>query len=137
MSGRPARDVRLRRAAFTLTLGGLACSAPVVAEWLSAGKVAAGSSSGLAVIAAAAFAAASILFLGAGRTAGAVVALPAITIGALLDDPRTMAMLLLLAAPVAEVAAAVAAFGVSDPVLAIWGRAFGEIRSATARALGS
>jgi len=137
VNGGPAREVRLRRAAFTLTLAGLAFVAPMVAAWLAAGDLAAGSPTGLAVIAAAAFAAASILFLGAGQVAGVVVALPAIAIGALLDDPRTMALVLLVAAPVAEVAAAAAAFGVSEPVLTRGRRAFREIRSATARAFGS
>jgi hypothetical protein len=86
------------------------------------------------VLSAAAFAAGSILFLAAGRPAGAVAAFPAIAIWALLDDPTTMALVLVVAAPLAEVAGSVAAFGFPDRAAARWRRAAGEIRAATARA---
>ena len=79
----------------------------------------------------------AILFLAAGRTAGALVALPAISIGALLDDPETMALVLLFTAPVAEVAGVIAARGFPEPLAAAWIRSFAEVRAATARAVGS
>lgn len=139
MSDGPRQDrrARLLRIAFTLTLAGLALAAPIVFTWLTGTNLMTGSSSGLAVLSAAAFAAGSILFLAAGRVSGAVVALPAIAIGALLDDPATMALTLVVAAPVAEVAASVANFGYPERALVRWRRAFGEIRAATAQALGS
>lgn len=120
-----------------LTLAGLAFAAPVTVTWLVREGMPSDPSTGLAVFSAAGFAAASILFLAAGRIAGAVVALPAIAIGALLDDPSTMALALVVAAPVAEVAASVAAFGYPQWVPAVWRRTFGEIRAATAQALRS
>ena len=134
---RPAREGRLRRIAFTCSLAGLAFAAPVAISWLTGEDVPQDSEPGLAVFSAVAFAAASILFLAAGRAAGAVVALPAIGVGALLDDPSTMALVLLVSAPVAEVAASVAAFGYPERALAVWRRAFGEIRAATARTMAS
>ena len=92
---RPAREGRLLRLAFTLTLVGLLATVPIVVTWLFDGEVPSEPPTGLAVLSAAAFAAASILFVAAGRTVGALVALPAIAIGGLLDDPRTMALVLL------------------------------------------
>ena len=93
---RPAREGRLLRLAFTLTLVGLLAALPVVVTWLLGSASRPGSSDGLAVLSAAAFAAASILFVAGGRTVGAMVALPAIAIGGLLDDPHTMALVLLV-----------------------------------------
>lgn len=133
----PVRAARLRRIALTLTLLGLVAAAPIAITWFIGDDGRARSSTGLAVLAAAAFAAASILFLATGRTAGAAVALPAISIGALLDDPPTMALVLVFTAPVAEVAGVVAARGFPEPLAEAWDRSFAEIRSATARALGS
>ena len=134
---RPAREGRLLRLAFTLTLVGLLGAVPIVTTWLLDGEVPSESPVGLAVLSAAAFAAASILFVAAGRTVGAMVALPAIAIGGLLDDLHTMALVLLFAAPVAEIAASVAAFGYPERVLDAWGGATAEIRNATSRALAS
>jgi hypothetical protein len=134
---RPAREGRLLRLAFTLTLVGLLAAVPVVVTWLAVSPSRAGSSEGVAVLSAAAFAAASILFVAGGRTVGAMVALPAIAIGGLLDDLHTMALVLLFAAPVAEVAASVAAFGYPERVLDAWRSALAEIRNSTSRALAS
>jgi hypothetical protein len=134
---RPAREGRLLRLAFTLTLVGLLAAVPVVVTWLAVSPSRAGSSEGVAVLSAAAFAAASILFVAGGRTVGAMVALPAIAIGGLLDDLHTMALVLLFAAPVAEVAASVAAFGYPERVLDAWGDALAEVRDSTSRALAS
>jgi hypothetical protein len=134
---RPAREGRLLRLAFTLTLAGLLSAVPIAVTWLFGGPVSTESPVGLAVLSAAAFAAASILFVAAGRTVGAMVALPAIAIGALLDDPATLALVLLFAAPAAEVAASVAAFGYPQRLLETWRRPFAEIRTATSRALAS
>ena len=134
---RPAREGRLLRLAFTLTLVGLLAAVPVVVTWLAGSAPRAGSSEGLAVLSAAAFAAASILFVATGRTVGAMVALPAIAVGGLLDDPHSMALALLFAAPVAEIAASVAAFGYPERMLDAWGGATAEIRNATMRALAS
>jgi hypothetical protein len=134
---RPAREGRLLRLAFTLTLVGLLAAVPVVVTWLAGSASRAGSSEGVAVLSAAAFAAASILFVAGGRTVGAMVALPAIAIGGLLDDLHTMALVLLFAAPVAEVAASVAAFGYPERVLDAWRSALAEIRNSTSRALAS
>jgi hypothetical protein len=131
----PAREGRLLRLAFTLTLVGLLAAVPVVVTWLFGNETQPGSSDGLAVLAAAAFAAASILFVGAGRTVGAMVALPAIAIGGLLDDPPTMALVLLVAAPVAEVAGSIAAFGYPERALDAWRDAAAEIRHSTTSAL--
>jgi hypothetical protein len=131
----PDRAARLRRIALTLTLLGLIASVPVTLSALVGDAPEA--PSGLAVLAAAAYAAASILFLAGGRSAGLVVALPAITIGALLDDPETMGLALLLAAPAAEVAAVVGTSGYPTPQREAWERSFAEIRGATARALAS
>jgi hypothetical protein len=134
---RPAREGRLLRLAFTLTLVGLLAAVPVVVTWLAGSASRAGSSEGVAVLSAAAFAAASLLFVAGGRTVGAMVALPAIAIGGLLDDLHTMALVLLFAAPVAEVAASVAAFGYPERVLDAWRSALAEIRNSTSRALAS
>jgi len=136
-ASRPVREDRLRRLAFGLTLAGLLAAVPISVMWLSDARAPSEPATGLAVLSAASFAAASILFVATGRVAGAAVALPAIGIGALLDDPNTMALVLLFSAPVAEVAASVAAFGYPERVLAVWRRAFAEIRSATGRAMGS
>jgi hypothetical protein len=135
IDGRPAREGRLLRLAFTLTLVGLLATVPIVVTWLFDGEVPSESPTGLAVLSAAAFAAASILFVAAGRTVGALVALPAIAIGGLLQDPRTVALVLLFAAPVAEVAGSIAAFGYPDRLLDAWGDAAAEIRDATSRSL--
>ena len=118
----PIRADRLRRVALTLTLLGLFAAAPIAITWLTGRDFPSEPPTGLAVLSAAAFAAASILFIATGRNAGVVVALPAISIGALLDDPETMAMVLAITAPAAEVAGM---------------RSFAEVRAATARALGS
>ena len=64
-----------------------------------------------------------------------VVALPAISIGALLDDPPRWRSSC-VAAPAAEVAGLVAT-GYPERALARWRRAFGEFSAATAQALGS
>lgn len=130
---RPVRLGRLRRIAFACTLAGLALAVPIVVTWLFGGEPPSESPAGLPVLSAAAFAAGSILFLASGQVAGAVVALPAIAIGALLDDPATMAVVLLVAAPVAEVAGSVAAFGYPGRARSAWLAAFGEIRAVTAR----
>jgi hypothetical protein len=134
---RPAREGRLLRLAFTLTLVGLLAAVPIVTTWLLDGEVRSESPIGLAVLSAAAFAAASILFVAGGRTVGAMVALPAIAIGGLLDDPHTMALVLLFAAPAAEVAASIAAFGYPERVLDAWRDALADIRRSTSRALAS
>ena len=134
---RPVRQGRLRRIAFTCTLAGLALAIPVVVTWLPGGEVSSERPTGLVVLSAAAFAAGSILSLASGRVAGAVVALPAIAIWALLDDLPTMALVLLVAAPLAEVAGSIAAFGYPERARVAWRTAFGEIRAATIRALES
>jgi len=131
------RASRLRRIALTLTLLGLFAAAPIAITWLTGRGLPSGPPTGLAVLSAAAFAAASILFLVTGRSAGAVVALPALATGALLDDPETLAMMLLFTAPVAEVAGVIAAQGFPAPVADAWRDSFAEIRSATGRALAS
>ncbi len=133
----PILAARLCRIALTLTLLGLFAAAPIAITWLTGQDFPSEPPTGLAVLSAAAFTAACILFLAAGRTAGAVVALPAISIGALLDDPETMALALLFTAPIAEVAGVISARGFPAPVAAAWSRSFAEVRSATARALGS
>jgi len=133
----PIRADRLRRIALTLTLLGLFAAAPIAITWLTGRDFPSEPPTGLAVLSAAAFAAASILFIATGRNAGVVVALPAISIGALLDDPETMAMVLAITAPAAEVAAMIAARGVPESLADRWTRSFAEVRAATARALGS
>ncbi len=133
----PARVARLRRIALSLTLLGLVAASPIVITWLSGREATSDPPSGLAVLSAAAFAAAAILFLASGRPAGVLVALPAISIGALLDDPATMALVLLFTASVAEVAGVIAARGFPEPLAAAWVRSFAEVRAATARAVGS
>ncbi|MGZ8580187.1 MAG: hypothetical protein ACXWW9_02765 [Actinomycetota bacterium] len=133
----PILAARLCRIALTLTLLGLFAAAPIAITWLTGQDFPSEPPTGLAVLSAAAFTAACILFLAAGRTAGAVVALPAISIGALLDDPETMALVLLFTAPMAEVAGVISARGFPAPVGAAWSRSFAEVRSATTRALGS
>lgn len=133
----PIRADRLRRIALTLTLLGLFAAAPLAIIWLTGQEFPSAAPTGLAVLSASAFASASILFLASGRRAGAVVALPAISIGALLDDPETMAMVLLFTAPAAEVAGMIAARGFPASLADAWMRSFAEVRSATARALGS
>lgn len=133
----PIRADRLRRIALTLTLLGLFAAAPLAITWLTGQEFPSAPPTGLAVLSASAFASASILFLASGRRAGAVVALPAISIGALLDDPETMAMVLLFTAPAAEVAGMIAARGFPASLADAWMRSFAEVRSATARALGS
>ena len=136
MSGRgPAREGRLRRTAFTITLVGLLAAVPVAVGWLTEAPL--DDLSGSATLSAAAFAAASILFLASGRAAGALVALPAIAIGALQEDPTTMAIMVVCTAPVAEVAASVAAFGFPERIGDAWRPRFAEIRASTARAVGS
>jgi hypothetical protein len=133
----PIRADRLRRVALSLTLLGLFAAAPIAITWLTGRDFPSEPPTGLAVLSAAAFAAASILFIATGRNAGVVVALPAISIGALLDDPETMAMVLAFTAPTAEVAGMIAARGFPASVADRWMRSFAEVRSATARALGS
>jgi len=133
----PIRADRLRRVALSLTLLGLLAAAPIAITWLTGRDFPSEPPTGLAVLSAAAFAAASILFLATGRNAGVVVALPAISIGALLDDPETMAMVLTFTAPAAEVAGMIAPRGVPASLTDGWTRSFAEVRAATARALGS
>lgn len=133
----PIRADRLRRIALTLTLLGLFAAAPIAITWLTGQEFPSEPPTGLAVLSAAAFAAASILFLATGRIAGAVVALPAISVGALLEDPETMAMVLLFTAPAAEVAGMIATRGFPASLADAWTRSFAEVRSATARSLGS
>jgi hypothetical protein len=135
--GDRARAARLRRIALTSTLLGLFAAAPIAISWLVGRDLPSRPPAGLAILSAAAFAAASILFLATGRSIGAMVALPAITTGALLDDRETMAMMLLFTAPVAEVAGVIAARGFPAPVAAAWRASFAEIRAATGRALAS
>jgi hypothetical protein len=133
--GRRFPEGRLRRTAFTITLVGLLAAVPIAVGWLTDAPLE--DLTGSATLSAAAFAAASILFLAAGRAAGAMVALPAIAIGALLDDPSTMALMVVCTAPVAEVAASVAAFGVPERTGDAWRLRFAEIRASTVQAAGS
>jgi hypothetical protein len=131
------RVARLRRIALTLTLLGLFAATPTAISWLAGRDLSSSPPEGLAIVAAAAFAAASILFLATGRSVGALVALPAITTGALLGDPETMAMMLLFTAPIAEMAGVIAAQGFPAPVAATWRASFAEIRATTVRTLAS
>ena len=60
------RVARLRRIALTLTLLGLFAATPTAISWLAGRDLSSSPPEGLAIVAAAAFAAASILFLATG-----------------------------------------------------------------------
>ena len=134
---RSTREGRLRRIAFGLTLAGLAFAAPTAIAWItgdsypgSRARARRDRGRGLRR------SEHPVRRDGArrrrdGRAAGDRRSAPCST------TPTRWVWSLLVSAPIAEVAASVAAFGYPERLLVSWRGAFADIRAATARAVAS